>query len=356
MKMKVFVVMAAAMSAVMLAGAGAAGASAGQAVPGRWRIVKTVYSTNMPQFLSMAVTSTRSAWAFAQTTGKPAAWRLQGGVWRQVPFPGRAGEQVLAAGASAADNVWAFGSLPQGSGRALRWNGTRWAVARQFSKVIGSGLVLAPRDVWVFGEPYVPGNGLGTWHYNGRSWTRFPSVGAMTTASALSPASIWAVGEKAAAHWNGSRWSLTSLASLLPRDTPLCHGIATAVYAASASDVWVAGMGACQNRGRGPFVLLHFDGTTWRRVLLTYRYGQPYQVVPDGSGGLWIPVITGFTPPIFTMLHYSGGHLRQVPLPLPGSDMRMTVAHVPGSAVTFGAGTNYLGGMPREALIFEHGG
>ena len=218
MKMKVFAVMAVAMSAVVLAGAGGAGASAGRAVPARWRIVKTVHGTNMPQFLSVAVTSTRSAWAFAQTTGTPAVWRLRGGAWGQVPFPGRAGEQVLAAGASAADNVWAFGSLPTGSGRALRWDGTRWAVARQFSKVIGGGLVLGPGDVWVFGEPYVPGNGLGTWHYNGRSWTRF---GALATASALSPASIWAVGAKTAAHWNGSCWSLASLASLLPRDTPV---------------------------------------------------------------------------------------------------------------------------------------
>ena len=87
MKMKVFAVMAVAMSAVMLAGAGGAGASAGPAGPARWRIVKTVHGTNMPQFLSLAVTSTRSAWAFAQTTGTPAVWRLQGGAWSQVPFP-----------------------------------------------------------------------------------------------------------------------------------------------------------------------------------------------------------------------------------------------------------------------------
>jgi len=231
-------------------------------------------------------------------------------------------------------------------------------VVRQFRQVIGSGLVLGPRDVWVFGEPYVPGNGLGTWHYNGRSWTRFASVGALTTASALSPASIWAVGGKTAAHWNGSRWTLMSLAKVLPRDTLLCYSRATAVYAVSASNVWAAGMGGCENRGRAPLVLLHFNGTTWQRVLLTYRYGQPYQVVPDGSGGLWIPVITGFQPPTFTLLHYSGGHLRPVPLPLPGSGLRMTVAHAPGSTVTFGAGAFYntANEQPEKALIFEYSG
>ncbi len=339
-----------------LTAATSAAASSHPAVAATWQVVKTVHGANMPQFLSMAVTSTRGAWAFAQTTAKPAAWRLRGSAWSQVPFPGRAHEQVLAAGASAADNVWAFASLPQGSGRALRWDGTRWAVVRQFSKVIGGGLVLGPGDVWVFGEPFVPGNGLGTWHYNGRSWTRFTSAGAMTTASALSPSSIWAVGGKTAAHWNGSRWSLTSLAGVLPRDTLLCHSQVTGVYAVSGSNVWAAGMGGCENRGRAPFVLLHFNGTFWKRVVLLYSYGQPMQVVPDGSGGLWIPVITGFNPPALTMLAYSGGHLRPVPLPLPGSNLRMTVAHVPGSTVTFGAGAFYRGGLPQQALILKYPG
>jgi hypothetical protein len=341
--------------------AGGAGASAGPASSGhpaavaRWRIVKTVHGANMPQFLSMAATSTRSARAFAQTSASPAAWRLQGGVWSQVRFPGRAGDQVLAAGASAADNVWAFASLPRGSGRALRWDGTRWAVVRQFSRVIGDGLVLGPRDVWVFGEPYVPGSGLGTWHYNGRAWTLSKSAGALTTASALSPSSIWAAGGKTAAHWNGSRWSLMSLASILPRDTPLCHSRVTGVYAMSSANVWAAGMGGCENLGRAPFVLLRFNGTSWLRIALLYRYGQPMHVVPDGSGGLWIPVLTGF-PGTLAMLHCSGGHLQQVPLPLPGSGLRMTVAHVPGSTVTFGDGAFYRGSVPQEALIFQYRG
>ncbi len=55
-------------------------------------------------------------------------------------------------------------------------------------------------------------------------------------------------------------------------------------------------MGGCDNRGRAPFVLLHFNGASWKHVVLLYSYGQPMQVVPDGSGGLWIPVITGFSP------------------------------------------------------------
>ena len=364
MKIRAVLAATAVTSAAVLAAASGAAASADRAGPGHaapgaaWRVVKTVRAASMPQFQSLAVTSATSAWAFAQTSGTSAAWRLQGGTWSQAPFPGRAGGQVLAAGASAADNVWAFESLPQGSGRALRWDGTRWTVARQFTKVIMGGLVLGPRDVWVFGSPSVPGNGLGTWHYNGSSWTRFPAAGGLTTASALSPSSIWAVGGTSAAHWNGSRWTLTSLAGLLPPDTLRCHPVLTAIYAASATSVWAAGAGMCDtvHFGRHPFVLLHFNGTSWQRVTLINTYGEPFQVIPDGSGGLWIPVLTGF-PGTFTLLHRSaGGSLQPAPLPEPGSSFRMSVARVPGSAVAFGAGALYnTAGVSVEGLILKYG-
>ncbi|HEV2375972.1 MAG TPA: hypothetical protein VGS19_27865 [Streptosporangiaceae bacterium] len=361
MKTSTVLAVAAVTCAAALGSAGGASAAtrlAGASHPAtvaRWQVIKTVHSNDMPAFTAMAVTGMHNAWAFASTSAKTAAWRMEGTAWREVAFPGRSGDQVLAAGASAPDNVWAFASLRQGSGRALHWDGTRWSVVRQFSKTIGNGLVLGPRDVWVFGEPYVPGNGLGTWHYDGKTWTRYKNAGALTAASALSPSSIWAVGDKTAAHWDGSRWSLTSLAKILPPDSLVCHSQVTAVYAASPGDVWAAGMGGCDNLGRAPFVLLHFNGTAWQRVASVSSYGEPYQVVPDGSGGLWIPVITGF-PGTFSMLHYSGGHLGQVPLPLPGPTMRMGVAHVSGSTVTFGDGASYQDGVPQAALIFKYSG
>jgi hypothetical protein len=60
-------------------------------------------------------------------------------------------------------------------------------------------------------------------------------------------------------------------------------------------------------------------------------------VVPDGSGGLWIPAVAGF-PGTFAMLHYTGGHLRKAGLPLPASRLTVDgVAHVAGTTVTFGA-------------------
>jgi hypothetical protein len=71
------------------------------------------------------------------------------------------------------------------------------------------------------------------------------------------------------------------------------------------------GRGGGALRGRAvPFYLLHFNGSRWRLVWRSARYGEPLQVVPDGSGGLWIPAVAGF-PGTFAMLHYTGGHLKR---------------------------------------------
>ena len=204
------------------------------------------------------------------------------------------------------------------------------------------------RDVWVFGQPGSPGGGLGAWHYNGTTWRRYPAAGALTGGSALGADSIWAVGGKTAAHWNGRTWSTTSLARVLPRNTQFCRPSADQVLARSATDVWAVGAGHCQDE-RGPFYLLHFNGSRWRLVNQSARYGEPLQVVPDGSGGLWIPAVAGF-PGTFAMLHYTGGRLSQALLPLPASRLTVdAVAHVAGSRVTFGGGESHPAGQAARS-------
>ncbi len=350
-------------AAALLAGGAAAAtlttvlAGAASASTPSWRIVKTIHGRNLEGITAVAASAPGHAWAFESGPGKPSEWRLTGSTWAPVTFPGRSGDMVTAAGASSAGNVWAFTAQVSGASQALRWNGHAWKPVRTFRQAVGSALVLGPANVWVFGQPTAPGSGLGAWHYNGTSWRRFPRVAPLTGASALGAGNIWAVGGKTAAHWNGTGWSVTSLAGVLPRSTLFCHPSADYAVARSARDVWAVGAGNCQDE-RGPFYLLHFNGVRWRLVAQSARYGAPQGVAPDGSGGLWIPTVAGF-PGQLAMLHYAGGALHQAAMPLPASRLTMdAIAHAPHSMVTFGGGASFPAnnpGLNRAPVILRYG-
>ena len=321
-----------------------------------WKIIKYVHGGGGPQFSAITATSKSSAWAFeafAASSARPAAWRLSGSTWSEVPFPGRRGEQVAVAGSSSAGNVWAI-TVAGGRSRALRWNGTTWASTGSLRTDADSVAVISRSDVWVFGAPDVPSH-PGAWHYNGHTWSRVASGHGLTAGSALGHRSVWAVGGKSVAHWNGHTWSRTSVASLLPANTTLSQSSLVSIYARSSRNVWAVGTGGRQDEG-GPTVLLHYNGHAWSHVA-TELSGNPAQVVPDGSGGLWIPVPSVGGIPL-KMLRYSSGHLLPAALPISGRRLNvLAVAAIPHTNETFGAGfrhrTDNLG-LGDIAAILEY--
>jgi hypothetical protein len=350
-------------TALASAGIAAGSAQASQhAVPAAasWKIVKTVHGSGAPSFTAITASSASSAWAFEAPlagTAKPAAWRLSGSSWTQVSFPGRSGQPVVAAGSSSAGDVWAITSNGSHS-RALWWNGSSWAAAGVISASIDDVVVLGSRNVWAFGEPFFPGH-AGTWHYNGHRWKHLASGHGLSGGSALSAHSIWAFGSTSVARWNGHGWSRTSVASLLPANTLLSHSSLTGIYAQSSKSVWAVGTGGRQDEG-GPAVVLHFNGTRWSRVALDSGSSTPglAQVVPDGSGGLWIPVPSTNGIP-FKMLRYSGGHLKSVAMPVSGTKLNVTaVAAIPHAARALGVGATHKKnqlGKGQSAVILEYG-
>jgi hypothetical protein len=86
-------------------------------------------------------------------------------------------------------------------------------------------------------------------------------------------------------------------------------------------------------------VVLHYNGHRWARAALAnVCCGFPGQAIPDGSGGLWVPY--GLVQYSYTMLHYTGGHVDKVTLPVPGG-MFLTLesaAAVPGTSRAFAVG------------------
>lgn len=312
-----------------------------------WSVSKVLPGAGFPEFTAVSVTSPASAWAFSaheEGAARPAAWRLSGSVWTRATFPGRGGEQVTAARSSSPSNVWAFTSAH----RAFRWNGCSWAVVRGFpGRNVSGAAVISSQDVWVFGQRYAPGGGNhGTWHYNGHAWTRVPLAAGLAEASAVSASDIWAFGASwsssatVIAHWNGSGWQRSSVAALLPRPTPYCGPAINGIYGVSATQAWAVGSALCQDVP-GPSVLLHYTGGTWH---VAARLGDhvPLTILPDGRGGLWIPV-NGAQIPHCAILHYSHGTLTAARLPFPPQQLLLLDA-APGShgIVAFAAGRRTL--------------
>jgi hypothetical protein len=326
-------------------------------VPPSWKIVKTTHAKHGPNFTAVTAASPTNAWAFETfqtSSAKPVAWHLSGSAWSTASFPGHAGEQVTAAGASWAGDVWAITSTGTKS-RALHWNGSSWTATGSISADIGAVTVRSSSDVWVFAAPFSPGHG-GAWHYNGHHWSRSASGGGLTDGSALASNSVWAMGGRSVAHWNGHTWSRTSLASLLPKNTPLSHSTLVGVLAQSTQNVWAVGSGGRQDEG-GPTVLLHYNGHHWSKVA-QLQSSNPSQVIPDGHGGLWIPVPStdGIA---FQLLRYSGWHLHVASLPVSGRRLNLVaVAAIPHTGQAFGVGaqhrTDNLGaGVSGAVLQFK---
>jgi hypothetical protein len=339
------VVAAAALAAGTAAYPALAAGSAGAARSGpalAWKIVKQVPGGD---FTAVVATGRNGGWAFGTSAAganpKPAAWRRSGSSWTLAPFPGERNETVIAAGATAATDVWAF-TTGGAQSRALRWNGHAWTVQRSFGQAIGGAAVISPADIWVFGQPVFPHPSFGAWHYNGRTWSHVASGHGLEGGSGRSAHDAWAFGGTDVAHWNGSAWSRTSVARLLPavQKSHLNDPAVTGVFEQSADSVYATGNGNTEDEG-GPVVLLHWNGHRWSKVAGgLFGFGvQPVQpIASDGHGGLWIPM-PGSDGQHSYLLHYTAGHLTVASLP--GGTGRTsvdTVSRIPGTSGVLAGG------------------
>lgn len=338
-------------------GFGIAGTFAGTSIAkpeahGSWHIVKQVHSGPAGQFTAVTAAGRNGGWAFNGETG-PTAWERDGQVWKQMPFPklSLAG-QVVAARATSPDNVWAF-TNDGASSSALRWNGSAWKVMHTFRRSVGGAVVFGPDNVWVFGVPYIPGAYLGAVHYNGHSWTAVRGGARLEGGSGLSPSDIWAFDGANVAHWNGSGWTRTSVAGLLPARNPLNAPAVTGIYVQSADSVYATGSGNQQDEG-GPLVLLHYNGRTWTKVAGgNYGFGTSplQQVAPDGHGGLWLPM-PGFDGQKSYLLHYANGTLAPATLPVPSSKINIdSVAPIPGTTEMLAGGFTHTAGHDGDNVV-----
>jgi hypothetical protein len=344
-------------AAAAFAGASFAATGTSAAAGPSWQIVKQVPGGSFAEFTAVIAIGPSGGWAF-DGQGGATAWERNGSAWTKVPFPSKSDEEVSAVAASSPANVWAFTSTLFGtSSRALRWNGSSWRVAGSFPRAVGSAVVLGPSDVWAFGQPYAPFAQLGAWHYNGHSWVAVPGGQGLGGGTAVSARDIWAYEGTDVARWNGTSWTRTSVAGLLPAPDGMNDPAVTAVYAASADNVYAIGAGKYSDGG-GPTVVLHYNGSTWSRVA-SGNYGETGQVgqavCADGHGGLWIP-IAGFDGNLSYLLHYSGGHLTDVSFRASTLDI-LSVSQIQGATSILAGGFTHPANNPGinpVAVIAEY--
>lgn len=320
-------------------------------VANSWQISLKVTGSNFPEFSAVAAVSATSAWAFEDTGSVPAAYQLSGSTWTKRTFPAVSGDVVFDASASSPGNVWAVTF----KGWVLRYNGSSWSKVKHFSQPVSSVLAISSTNVWVFGEGFAPN--LGTWHYNGSTWTKSSSGSGLTDASASSASNVWGAAGTDVAHLSGGSWKKTSVKSLLPKNTELSHSFVAAVYAASSTSVYAVASGGRQDEG-GPMVLLHYNGHKWSKVASgSQSLGGPLGVVPDGTGGLWIPIGSG-APVESSMEHYTGGALHAVTLPYKPAHLSLLgVSNATGStaAVTVGFYRKSFSSNTSTAVILRFG-
>ena len=222
------------------------------------------------------------------TPGVASASRCANWTGVQPPNPGTFDNRLFGVAALSSCNAWAVGNyfndIMENNGQTLieHWNGSSWKHVPSPSPGGKSqnntllGVAAASRtDVWAVGNYVTGGSNLTLIeHWDGTAWEQVPSPSpsgatGLNGVAAASATDAWAVGEYANSadvgrtlieHWDGTAW--TKVPSLNPGSSDFLFGVA----AVSATDAWAVGGYVTGPPFVHKTLILHWNGTTWRRV------------------------------------------------------------------------------------------
>lgn len=267
------------------------------------------------------------------------------GSWTRVeaPSPGGSSRDNFLYGAAAvsARNAWAVGvsfSVTGYQTLVLHWDATGWKRVASPNARDGELYGVAatsPRNAWAVGDSHT---GAFVVHWDGSTWRRVasPNPGGSRDASlrgvvVSSPRDAWAVGyyhNRAASadqtlvlHWDGATWR--HVASPNPRSSrgAELYGVA----ATSPRNAWAVGEYYNGLKGAYLTLVLHWDGTGWKRVASPNpRSGENYLngVAATSPGNAWAVgeyYIRGGTADRTLVLHWDGAAWQRAASPNPGS-------------------------------------
>lgn len=303
---------------------GAGVSSAGQVAPGAlvefwngtsWTRQSVFSPDGTGVMTAVTAVSATDAWALgsygtggvADVYGNALAEHWNGSSWQQVAMPNPTGSNEVrlgAVGALSAGNVWAVGASagPVGGYSTLieHWDGSSWAVVPSPSAGESARLsalaALSARNVWAVGRATSSAGGSAYFHplvlhWNGIKWKRVASPlpgnlsAGLSGVAAVSPRSVWAVGEyqhvqkgrilnaTLALHWNGHKWKR------VPSPNSSGGNGLSAVAVVGRNNVWAVGhhgrppSDRCNCGGIGRLLAEHWNGHAWR--IVPARSGYP---------------------------------------------------------------------------------
>ncbi len=206
------------------------------------------------------------------------------GAWIETPAPASAWGTAVSAFALGSDDVWAVGFGMARHGLVARWDGRSWSLVKPPTFGTGADQLagiggLAADDLWVTGAGFT-GPRLGSPHPAAAHWdgsrcsttTVAPTgapQGGLGDVEAVATDDVWSVGwsgddrsrRTLIEHWDGVRWTVSPTPRGGASDADL-----TGISAAGSNDVWAVGV------DRGPptvhSLVLHWNGSDWSRVVI----------------------------------------------------------------------------------------
>ncbi|MEW5849140.1 MAG: hypothetical protein AB2A00_10005 [Myxococcota bacterium] len=187
------------------------------------------------------------------------------------------------------DDGWLVGER----GTALHWNGHGWLTTETGTGVNLFGVWAADANhVWAVGD------GRGSWpgygvirFWDGQRWHReMDGVSGFVGVSGTSGDDVWACTVDGVVYRRqGGEW----------QELPERHGIATAIWARSPDDVWLAGQS-----------LERWNGIEWQPIDIPELADERAQLLTGAaSNGVWAVTPTG------TAFHHDGASWRRLSLP-----------------------------------------
>ncbi|HTR95340.1 MAG TPA: hypothetical protein VMI73_26715 [Trebonia sp.] len=327
-------------AALLSLGAGVANAATSPATAAAWQSVgHSGVRGEVTAVTSVTYASGKVAeFAFAFHGTKPSLYtRSGGGAWAfDTINVAKTGERIVSAKAIGPNELLAFTRINGGQGRVLKRTGQTWTVLHTFGAEIGSASVLSASNVWVFGTSAKGGGNLGVWHFNGKAWTRVAK--GYTDGGAQSSKDVWAASGTRLEHWNGAKWTATSIAGLVSQPTAKV----STIYTADADSPYAI---VSENpTSSGPVVVLEYNGHAWKKVA-SYPTGSAVEgaAAGDGRSGLWFSVNRG-AGKAGVLLHW-GNHTHT-----------LTVATVPGLNDSLGSAINSITQMQSNSTRELAGG